>query len=118
MHLMTLHAAKGLEFNYVSIVGLEEDILPHRASIDEQAIEEERRLLYVGITRAMKNLTLSFAAKRRRYGETIQCEPSRFLEELPQEELIWEGRGNQASPEQQQMTKKAHLASMRSMLGS
>jgi ATP-dependent DNA helicase Rep len=118
VHLMTLHAAKGLEFNYVSIVGLEEDILPHRASIDERGIEEERRLLYVGITRAMKNLTLSFAVKRRRYGETIQCEPSRFLEELPQEELIWEGRGNQASPEQQQMTKKAHLASMRSMLGS
>ncbi len=115
--LMTLHAAKGLEFNYVTIVGLEEDILPHRVSIDEQGIEEERRLFYVGITRAMKNLTLSFAAKRRRYGETVQCEPSRFLEELPQDELIWEGRGKEVSAEKQQMNKKAQLANMRSMLG-
>ncbi len=115
--LMTLHAAKGLEFNYVSIVGLEEGILPHRVSIDEQGIEEERRLFYVGITRAMKNLTLSLAAKRRRYGETVQCEPSRFLEELPQDELIWEGKGSELSGEQQRTNKQAHLANMRSMLG-
>jgi len=114
---MTLHAAKGLEFNYVCIVGLEEEILPHRVSIDEQGIEEERRLFYVGITRAMKNLTLSYANKRRRFGETISCEPSRFLQELPQEELIWEGKGEETSPEQQQMNKKAHLANMRAMLG-
>lgn len=114
--LMTLHASKGLEFNYVAIVGLEEEILPHRTSIEEDSIEEERRLFYVGITRAMKNLTLSFAAKRRRYGETIQCEPSRFLEELPKDELLWEGGQSQASPEQQQMNKQAHLAAMRSML--
>jgi ATP-dependent DNA helicase Rep len=117
VNLMTLHAAKGLEFNYVCIVGLEEQILPHRVSIDEQGIEEERRLFYVGITRAMKNLTLSYAAKRRRYGETIQCEPSRFLQELPQDELIWEGKGIEASPEQQQISKQAHLANIRNMLG-
>ncbi len=115
--LMTLHAAKGLEFNYVSIVGLEEGILPHRVSIDEQGIEEERRLFYVGITRAMKNLTLSLAAKRRRYGETVQCEPSRFLEELPQDELIWEGKGSEMSADQSRTNKSAHLANMRSMLG-
>ena len=116
VQLMTLHAAKGLEFNYVCIVGLEEEILPHRNSIDEQGVEEERRLLYVGITRAMKNLTLTFAAKRRRYGETISSEPSRFLAELPQDELSWEGKGVESSAEQQNMNKKAHLASMRSML--
>ncbi len=115
--LMTLHASKGLEFNYVCIVGLEEEILPHRVSIDEQGIEEERRLFYVGITRAMKNLTLSYASKRRRYGETIQCEPSRFLQELPQEELIWEGKGVEVSPEQSENNRKAHLANMRAMLG-
>ncbi len=118
VHLMTLHAAKGLEFDYVCIVGLEEEILPHRTSILEDSIEEERRLLYVGITRAMKNLSLSFAAKRRRYGETISCEPSRFLKELPAEELIWEGKGAQTSPEQLEMSKKAHMASMREMLNS
>ena len=117
VHLMTLHAAKGLEFNYVCIVGLEEEILPHRNSILEDGIEEERRLFYVGITRAKKNLTLSYAAKRRRYGETIQCDPSRFLSELPKDELIWDQKGQEASPAQQEMNKKAHLASMRSMLG-
>ncbi len=116
VHLMTLHAAKGLEFNYVAIVGLEEEILPHRNSITEQAIEEERRLFYVGITRAMKFLSLTYAAKRSRYGETMPCEPSRFLAELPQEELAWEGQGIESSPEQQQINKQAHLASMRSML--
>jgi len=114
---MTLHAAKGLEFSYVTIVGLEENILPHRVSIDEEGIEEERRLFYVGITRAMKNLTLSLAAKRRRFGETVQCESSRFLQELPQDELIWEGKGSEFSGEQQRTNKKAHLANMRSMLG-
>ncbi len=114
--LMTLHAAKGLEFNYVSIVGLEEGILPHRVSVDEDGIEEERRLFYVGITRAMKNLTLAYAAKRRRYGETITCEPSRFLFELPEEELSWEGRGDQPSPEEEESSKQSHLAAMRNML--
>lgn len=86
LSMMTLHAAKGLEFNYVYLVGVEEEILPHRVSVEEGSVQEERRLLYVGITRAMRKLTLSHALKRRRFGETIECESSRFLKELPAED--------------------------------
>ncbi len=82
--LMTLHAAKGLEFPAVFIVGLEEGYLPHERSKESAAeIEEERRLLYVGMTRAMKELTLSCALRRRRYGEYEDRNPSSFLKEIP-----------------------------------
>ncbi|BCG21994.1 ATP-dependent DNA helicase Rep [Pseudomonas tohonis] len=91
VQMMTLHASKGLEFPYVFIMGVEEDILPHRSSIEADTIEEERRLAYVGITRARQNLAMTFAAKRKQYGEIIDCAPSRFLDELPQEDLQWEG---------------------------
>src|SRR3546814_18200978 len=90
--MMTLHASKGLEFPYVFILGMEEEILPHRSSIEADTIEEERRLAYVGITRAKRNLALTFAAKRKQYGEVIDCTPSRFLDELPPEDLVWEGQ--------------------------
>ena len=90
VQMMTLHASKGLEFPYVFIMGMEEEILPHRSSIEADTIEEERRLAYVGITRARQTLAFTFAAKRKQYGEIIECTPSRFLDELPPEDLQWE----------------------------
>lgn len=91
VQLMTMHASKGLEFPHVFIIGMEENLLPHRASVEDGNIEEERRLAYVGITRAQQTLAMTMAAKRRQFGETINCEPSRFLEELPADDLTWQG---------------------------
>ena len=115
LSMMTLHAAKGLEFNYVFIVGVEEEILPHRVSIEEGSVQEERRLLYVGITRAMRGLSLSYALKRRRYGETIECLPSRFLKELPPQELNWDNAQKPTAQERQDSGRK-HLAKLKSLL--
>lgn len=99
VQLMTLHASKGLEFPHVFMVGMEEELLPHRSSIEEDNIEEERRLMYVGITRAKQTLTLTFAGTRKQFGEKIETTPSRFLDEMPEEDLIMEGFGT-ASKEQ------------------
>ncbi len=114
--LMTLHAAKGLEFPRVYLVGMEDDSLPHRNSQDDVGLEEERRLAYVGITRAMRSLILSYARKRSRYGETISCQPSRFLEELPEDGLIWDGRKSGLSEEEQRARGRDTLAGLRQML--
>ena len=114
VNLMTLHASKGLEFNHVYIVGMEEELLPHRNSL-EDSLEEERRLAYVGITRARKGLTFSHALTRRRYGELLACEPSRFLEELPEDHLDWENN-RQESVEERKERGNAHLANLRNML--
>ncbi len=117
VHLLTLHAAKGLEFPHVFLVGVEEELLPHRTSIEEDSIEEERRLAYVGITRARRTLTLTLAATRKRYGEALACQPSRFLEELPAEDLQWSGGKRETPPEERRERGSAHLAQMRNLLG-
>ena len=90
VQLMTLHASKGLEFPYVFMIGMEEGLLPHQASIDEGSVEEERRLAYVGITRAQRELIFTYAKERRQFGEVSRTEVSRFLHELPQDDLSWE----------------------------
>jgi DNA helicase-2/ATP-dependent DNA helicase PcrA len=92
--LMTMHNAKGLEFDRVFIAGLEEGLLPHSASMESrQELEEERRLFYVAITRAKKELFLSLASSRRRYGGLMPSAPSRFLKEIPRELLKVQGEG-------------------------
>jgi superfamily I DNA/RNA helicase len=86
--LITMHAAKGLEFPVCYIIGVEEGILPHSRSIEEGSRDEERRLLYVGITRAMVDLTITWCHSRKRYGDKMPCMPSSFFKELSKEELI------------------------------
>jgi ATP-dependent DNA helicase Rep len=87
VRLSTLHAAKGLEFPHVFLVGLEEGVLPHREAVDAGSVDEERRLMYVGITRAQETLQLSYCRTRKRAGQKVDCAPSRFLAELAQEDL-------------------------------
>ena len=82
VQLSTLHAAKGLEFDHVFLVGVEEGILPHRDAVDEGRLEEERRLMYVGITRARRTLWVSHCERRKRAGEWMGCEASRFIGEM------------------------------------
>ena len=83
--LITMHSCKGLEFPRVYIVGLEEGLLPHSRSAVEGTLDEERRLFYVGVTRAMQSLAISHCAGRKKYGQLMPCHPSRFLKELPPE---------------------------------
>lgn len=115
VQMMTLHASKGLEFPSVYIMGMEEEILPHRSSIEADTIEEERRLAYVGITRARRNLAFTYASKRKQYGEIIDCTHSRFLDELPTEDLQWEGL-EEAPQEVKAARGNSALADIRAML--
>ncbi len=115
VQMMTLHASKGLEFPHVYIMGMEEEILPHRSSIEADSIEEERRLAYVGITRARQKLVFTFAARRKQYGEVMACTPSRFLAELPAEDLLWEGREDTPA-EVRAVRGNEALASIRALL--
>jgi DNA helicase II / ATP-dependent DNA helicase PcrA len=85
--LITMHSCKGLEFPNVHIVGMEQGLLPHTRSIEEGTLDEERRLFYVAITRAMETLTISHCANRKKYGATVTCLPSVFLSELPPESV-------------------------------
>ncbi|QCU89337.1 DNA helicase Rep [Thiomicrorhabdus sediminis] len=115
--LMTLHASKGLEFPHVFLIGMEEELLPHKQNLESPGLEEERRLAYVGITRAQRSLTMTYATKRKKYGEEMACDPSRFLHELPTELLHWEGKpGVVVSKEEQVEHGNAQLANLRSML--
>lgn len=116
VQLMTLHASKGLEFPYVFMVGMEEGLLPHQSSIDENNIEEERRLTYVGITRAQQELFFTLSKERRQYGEVIQPEPSRFLYELPQDDIVWEHKKKKDSAEVRQQKGQIGVANLRNIL--
>lgn len=117
VQLMTLHAAKGLEFQHVYIIGWEEEILPHKTSIELDDIHEERRLAYVGMTRAQKTLTLTYTKHRKRFGELQTITPSRFLEELPKELVQWEDSAMvEKSEEEQRISGQAHLAAIKAML--
>ncbi len=115
VQLMTLHASKGLEFPYVFMIGMEEGLLPHQTSIDEGNIEEERRLAYVGITRAQRELVFTYAKERRQYGETSTSEISRFLLELPQEDLCWEQGQAAKSDEHKQASNLKGVANLREL---
>jgi ATP-dependent DNA helicase Rep len=114
VQLMTLHASKGLEFPHVFIIGMEEKLLPHRVSVEEGNVDEERRLAYVGITRARQTLCMTLAKKRRQFGDTIKCEPSRFLEELPESDLQWQG-GEEEDQEANEERGMETLASLKSL---
>ena len=113
--MLTLHAAKGLEFSHVFLIGMEEDILPHRNSIEGDQIEEERRLAYVGITRAQRTLTMTSAAQRTQFGETSATTPSRFIDELPQDDLVHIGGNSEASAEQNQAAGEESLDALKSL---
>ncbi|WP_290799063.1 DNA helicase Rep [Halomonas sp.] len=117
VQLLTMHASKGLEFPHVYLMGLEEELLPHRNAIEAGTVEEERRLAYVGITRARRTLTLTLARQRKAYGELMDCAPSRFLDELPEADLEWEGRPDREDPEKKQARGKDAIAGLRSLLG-
>lgn len=117
--LSTLHASKGLEYPHVFLIGCEEEILPHRESMEGDKVEEERRLMYVGITRAQRSLTITYCGKRRRAGEWQIVEPSRFLRELPPDEIRISGRlaGDKAEPAISKKEGRAMLANLMAKLG-
>jgi len=114
VQLSTLHAAKGLEYKHVFLVGIEEGILPHRESLDPAKIEEERRLMYVGITRAQRSLHLSYCERRKQARELIPCEPSRFIAEMGKDDIRFSGGKQAAEPDK--VTGSARLDAMKAML--
>jgi ATP-dependent DNA helicase Rep len=116
VRLMSLHAAKGLEFRYVFIVGVEDGVLPHEASLEEGRLDEERRLLYVGITRAKEQLWLSHAREAQKWGDRLRLHPSRFLDELPAAELQRDGADPVADAERKQERATAGFAAIRALL--
>lgn len=119
VQMMTLHAAKGLEFPHVYLVGTEEQILPHRNSIENDDIEEERRLAYVGMTRARYALTFTWARSRQKFGETMKGEISRFIDELPEDDVRTMGEApTEDSIKHNQQTGRETLNSLKDLLAS
>ncbi len=115
VRLMSLHAAKGLEFRYVFIVGCEDGTLPHEAALEEGSLEEERRLMDVGITRAKEALWLSHNRETRRFREKVRLQPSRFLDELPQSELQRDGADPVADAQRKKERASAELAAIQAL---
>jgi len=116
VRLMSLHAAKGLEFRFVFIVGVEDGNLPHEASLEEGRLDEERRLFYVGITRAKERLWLSHAKEAQRWGDKLRLKPSRFLDELPAAELQRDGADPEAEAAQKNERRRAAFDEIRALL--
>jgi len=115
--LMTLHAAKGLEFPLVFLAGLEEGLFPHSRTLNNpDELEEERRLMYVGITRAQRSLHISYSEKRKQGREFIPSEPSRFIAEMGKEDLRFSG--GKADSEPDKASGAARLLAMKAMLSS
>jgi ATP-dependent DNA helicase Rep len=116
VQLSTLHAAKGLEFKHVFLIGIEEGVLPHRESQTPDKIEEERRLMYVGITRAQRSLHISYSEKRKQGKELIPCEASRFINEMGKEDLRFSGGKADTPPDKASGSNR--LAAMKAMLAN
>ncbi len=116
VQLSTLHAAKGLEFKHVFLIGVEEGVLPHRESLGDDKIEEERRLMYVGITRAQRSLHISYSEKRKQGRDLIPVEASRFINEMGKEDMRFSGGKEASAPDK--AGGAARLAAMKAMLGS
>jgi len=117
VRLMSLHAAKGLEFRYVFIVGMEDGTLPHEMALEEGSLEEERRLLYVGITRAKEQLWLSHSREASKWGDKIRLKPSRFYDELPTAEIQRDGADPVADAARKQERAAAGFAAIKALLG-
>ncbi|MBA0387988.1 ATP-dependent DNA helicase Rep [Stenotrophomonas maltophilia] len=115
VRMMTLHASKGLEFPYVFIVGCEDGVLPHQVSLDEGNLQEERRLLYVGITRAKIQLWMSYSKLTRKFGEHVRLKPSRFFDEIPAEEIQRDGADPVADAARKKERASAGLAAIEAL---
>lgn len=117
VRLMSLHAAKGLEFRAVFVIGCEDGNLPHEASLDEGNLGEERRLMYVGITRAKERLYLSHSAEIKRWGETQHLLPSRFIDELPAADLLRDGTDPERESAEKKQRGRAHMDAIAALFG-